>query len=180
MTESERQRHDQFLRLYVENEEALRGFVRALVPTREMAREVMQEVAAVLWRKFDDLATLPDFRRWAFGIARFEALAALRDGARDRARHVFSEQLLAQMAEEAVESADELEAERNALNRCLQKLPDTQRSLVAAAYERGTRIDDLAFRLGRSAMSMYKALHRIRMTLVDCTKRELAKESYHG
>ena len=55
MTPSDSDQHDHFLRLYVENEEALRGFVRSLVPTLEDAREVMQEVAALLWRKFDDL-----------------------------------------------------------------------------------------------------------------------------
>ena len=73
MTALERQRHDRFLRLYVEHEEALRGFVRSLVPTLEDAREVMQEVAAVLWRKFESLESVEDFRRWAFGVARFEA-----------------------------------------------------------------------------------------------------------
>ena len=44
-----------FLRLYIEHEEALCGFVRSLVITREDAREVMQETAAVLWRKFPAL-----------------------------------------------------------------------------------------------------------------------------
>ena len=48
MTPAENERHDLFLRLYVEHEEALNSFVRTLVPTREDAREVMQEVAVVL------------------------------------------------------------------------------------------------------------------------------------
>ena len=47
--------HDQFLRLYVENEEALSGFVRSLVPTREDALDVMQGTAVVLWKKFEKL-----------------------------------------------------------------------------------------------------------------------------
>ncbi len=38
MTHDERENHDHFLRLYVENEEALRGFVRSLVPTLEGMR----------------------------------------------------------------------------------------------------------------------------------------------
>lgn len=175
MTPAEQQRHDQFLKLFIEHEEALRCFVRSLVIGREEAREVMQEVAAVLWRKFDDLASSEDFRKWAFGIARFEALAAARDRARDR--HAFNDELLMQLADEAEESAGHLEAEREALERCLQKLPEAQRTLVATAYERGTRIDELATRLGRTAMSLYKTLHRIRMALVNCTERELAREA---
>ncbi len=175
MTPEEQERHDRFLRLYVAHEEALRGFVRALVVSREQAREVMQEVAAVLWRKFDHLASAEDFRKWAFGIARLEALAAARDHARDR--HVFSETLLQELALEAEESADLFEAERSALQRCVEKLPPPQRALVAAAYESGTRIDEVAARLGRTAMAVYKTLHRIRMALLDCTERELAREA---
>ncbi len=172
MTPDERQRHDTFLRFYVGNEEALRGFVRSLVPTREDAREVMQEVAAVLWRKFDDQAAEEDFRRWAFGVARFEALAFFRDRARDR--HVFSGETIALLAQEAEDQADPLEAERQALNDCLHQLPDDQRALVEAAYAPGVRIDDLAATMGRTAMSLYKLLHRIRMTLVACTGKALA------
>ena len=173
MTPTEQERHDRFLHLFVEHEEALRGFIRALVPTREQSRDVMQEVAAVLWRKFDDLATPEDFRRWAFGIARFEVLSSTRDRARDR--HVFSDELLLQLAHEANESADAFEAERVALERCLAKLPAGQRTLVEAAYDRGARIDKLASRMGRTAMSLYKALHRIRTALLDCTRREMAR-----
>jgi len=173
MTPAEQQRHDRFMCLFMEHEEALRGFVRSLSPGREEAREVMQEVAAVLWRKFDELATAEDFRRWAFGIARFEALAAMRDRARDR--HIFSEELLMQLAEDAEQCANELDAEREALHRCLEKLPEPQRVLITTAYERGTRIDELAVRLGRTAMSLYKTLHRIRLALVDCTRRELSR-----
>ena len=174
MTPAENDKHDQFLRLYVEHEEALNGFVRTLVPTREDAREVMQEVASVLWRKFEELKSPQDFRRWAFGIARFEALALARDRARDR--HVFSDELLMQLVEEAEEAADSMKAEREALEQCLQKLPEAQRSLVEAAYQSGVRIDELAGRLGRTAMSLYKSLHRIRIALMDCTKRVLAQE----
>jgi RNA polymerase sigma-70 factor (ECF subfamily) len=171
MTPSERERHDRFMRLYVGCEEALRGFVRSLVPTREDAGEVMQEVAAVLWRKFDEQASDEDFRRWAFGVARFEALAFFRDRARDR--HVFSDETIRLLAEEAESQADPLEAERRALDDCLRKLPETQRALVTAAYTPGVRIDDLASSMGRTAMSLYKVLHRIRMTMVDCTGRTL-------
>ena len=72
VTPAEQNRNDVFLRLYVANEEALRGFVRSLVPTLEDSREVMQEVAVVLWRKFEDISKPEDFRRWAFGVGNFQ------------------------------------------------------------------------------------------------------------
>jgi len=168
MTAAENDRHDRFLRLYVEQEEALRGFVRSLVPTLEDAREVMQQTAAVLWRKFDDSA---DFRPWAFGVAKFEALAFLRDRARDR--HLFGDEVLALLEAEALEAARSSEQEERALEECLQKLPAAQRELVETAYAPGVRMDELARSAGRTPMALYKSLHRIRMALVDCVQLTL-------
>ena len=168
MTAAENDRHDRFLRLYVEQEEALRGFVRSLVPTLEDAREVMQQTAAVLWRKFDDSA---DFRPWAFGVAKFEALAFLRDRARDR--HLFGDEVLALLEAEALEAARSSEQEEQALEQCLQKLPAAQRELVETAYAPGVRMDELARSAGRTPMALYKSLHRIRMALVDCVQLTL-------
>lgn len=166
--------HADFLRLYVEHEPSLRGFVRSLVPTLEDANDVMQEAAMALWKRFGSLDAPENFRRWAFGVARLEALEFLRKKSRDR--HVFGEDLLAQLADDAEEMADQFVEERKALDVCLQKLPSDQRSLVEAAYAPGVRMDELATRIGRTAMAVYKSLHRIRMMLTDCTKRELSKE----
>jgi RNA polymerase sigma-70 factor, ECF subfamily len=175
VTQTERERQDDFLRLYVEHEEALRGFVRSLVPTLEDAREVMQEVAAVLWRKFEALESVADFRRWAFGVARFEAFNYNR--ARQRERLVFDDELLGLLAQEAEDEATNQEMEAKALEHCLQKLPEAQRALVHAAYAPGVRIDELARASGRSAMALYKSLHRIRIALIECTRLVLAKEA---
>jgi len=162
----DQKKNEQFLRYYVENEEALRGFVRSLVPTLEDSREVMQDVAAVLWRKFDDLDSPENFRRWAFGVAKFGALAFRRDRARDR--HIFSDNLIALLEDEAAEAGEHDRREERALEACLTKLPKAQRALVETAYAQGVRIDEMAKESGRTPMSLYKSLHRIRMVLADC------------
>ena len=171
MTIEDNGRHRHFLGLYVEHEQALRGFVRSLVPTLEDAREVMQETAAVLWKKFDESV---DFRPWAFGVARFEALAFMRDRARDR--HVFGEEVLALLEAEALEAAELSRQEEKALEQCLDKLTSAQRALVETAYAPGVRIDELARASGRTAMSLYKSLHRLRMTLADCVRLSLKEK----
>jgi RNA polymerase sigma-70 factor (ECF subfamily) len=174
MTPSENDRHDLFLRLYVEHEEALHGFVRTLVPTRDDAREVMQEVAVVAWRRFEELTDTKDFRRWAFGVAKFKALAFARDQMRDRL--VFDPEVMDLLAAEIETEADTLHAEREALDECLGKLEPAQRKLLDAAYAPGVRMDALAVSLGRSPMAFYKTLHRIRLVLMDCTQRVLKRE----
>ena len=88
---ADREQHDQFLRLFMVHEDALRLFIRSLLFNQEESREVMQEVAIVLWRKFDDSLDSPSFRRWAFGVARMEVLAFHRDRARDR--HIFGDDI---------------------------------------------------------------------------------------
>ena len=55
------------------------------------------------------------------------------------------------------------------------KFETAQRTLLETAYAPGARIDALAA-AGRSSMSFYKALHRIRLALMDCTQRVLARE----
>ncbi len=174
MPETDFQTHAPFLRLYVEHEPALRGYVRSLMPTLQDAQDVMQEVAAALWKRFHTLSAHEDFRRWAFGVARLESLEFLRKCRRDR--HVFGDDFFNLLAAEAEDAADDLAAERRALDTCLQKLPGEQRTLVEKAYAPGVRMDELAARLGRSAMAVYKSLHRIRGALIECTQKELAKE----
>lgn len=170
----DRDKNDQFLRLYVENEESLRGFVRSLVPTLDDSREVMQDVAAVLWRKFDDLDSPENFRRWAFGVAKFEALAFRRDRARDR--HIFSDNLIALLEDEAATAGEQSRREERALEDCLTKLPEAQRALVETAYAPGVRIDEIAKESGRTPMSLYKSLQRIRMSLADCIQEFSRRE----
>ena len=170
---SEHERHAQFLRHYAESEVALHTFVRSLVPTRQMASEVMQDVILVLWEKFDAAA---DFQGWAFGVAKNVALRHLRRQSRDR--HVFDDELVNQLADDAVALVPVHDGHREALERCLDKLPAAQRELVLTAYTKGTRMDELATRRGQSPMALYKLLHRIRQALLECVERTLAKEEH--
>ncbi len=163
--------NERFFRLYAEHEVALHTFVRSLLPTREDAAEVMQEVMVALWRGADAAA---EFRPWAFGVARNQALIHLRKRKRDR--HVFDDELVNRLADLAVAQEPRHLAEREALESCLQKLPASQRELVLTAYTKGTRMDDLAGRRGQTPMSLYKLLHRIRQSLLDCVERTLARE----
>ena len=106
-------------------------------------------------------------------MARYEAMAYLRDRARDR--HVFDVELVGRLADDAEAAQQRHEAQREALNTCLQKLPEAQRSLVLAAYAIGTRIDEFATQRGQTAMSLYKLLHRIRQALLECVRRTIAR-----
>lgn len=174
MSDFDSAKHDSFLRLYASHEPALRGFVRSLVPTRNDASDVMQEIAIVLWRKFEELDSPTNFRPWAFGVARYEVLAWRRDKARDK--HLFSDDMSNLLADEAETQSDQSENQRRALEFCLKKLPGEREHLMRRAYDGETRIDSLAAEMNRTAMSLYKVLHRLRMKLVTCTESYLQRE----
>jgi RNA polymerase sigma-70 factor (ECF subfamily) len=168
---SDQPSHDQFLRLYAAHEAVLHMFVRSMVPTRDEASEVMQEVIVVLWQKF---AGVREFRPWAFGVARNVALRHLERRKRDR--HVFDDELAARLADLAALDEPRHLDEREALEHCLEKLPAAQRELVLTAYTKGTRMDELAAARGQTPMSLYKVLHRLRQALLECVQRSLAQE----
>ena len=90
------ERDTRFLRLYAESEGSIRAFVRSLVPTRQMASEVMQDVILVLWQKYGEAL---DFKSWSLGVARNVILQHLRRVSRDR--HVFDDALVNQLADAA-------------------------------------------------------------------------------
>ena len=163
--------HDQFLRLYAEQEQALHGYVRSMLPDRHEASEVMQEVIVTLWQKFEGA---DDFRKWSFGVARMKVLHHLQRRMRDR--HVFSEELVQQLADRQAELESRHTTQREALEHCLEKLPQGQRELVITAYTKDTRMDDLAAQRGETAMALYKKLHRIRQALLECVRRTLTQE----
>ncbi len=101
--------HEQFLTLFTSNEPAIRAYVRRLV----------------LWKKFRELDQPNDFRKWSFGVARYETLAWLRDKARDRL--VLADDVLHTVAHESGQDEERLSAQREALEGCLEKLPKEQR-----------------------------------------------------
>ncbi len=174
MNEEPATRHEQFLRHYSAHEPAIRAFVRRLVPARTDVPDVMQEVALVLWKKFENLPDPDDFRRWAFGVAKYESLAWFRDKRRDRL--VLAEDVLEQLAQDATALEPVLDSHRVGLDSCLEKLPAEQRALLLAAYEPGARIQEIAERSRRTVGGFYQWLHRVRLQLLNCVRRGITLE----
>lgn len=166
--------HEQFLMLFTANEPAIRAYVRRLVPSRADAMDVMQGIALVLWRKFDALRDPDEFRPWAFTVAKYEALAWLRDKARSRI--VLADDVLELVADRSAQQEERLSAQRDALAECLGKMPARQRELVLAAYSPDIQIQNVAKRSGRTVAAFYQWLHRTRSRLLECTRRTLQME----
>ena len=169
---SEKDKHTCFLGLFTANEASIHGYVRRLVYKREDAMDVMQKIAIVLWKKFDQLQSDNDFRKWSFGVARFEVLAWRRDLARERERLVLSTETIELMAEELDRKAEQLDLEKEAiLQHCLGKLKIDQRSALQDMYDDESNTPALAQKFGKSITGFYQWIYRIRQRLTECAKQ---------
>lgn len=165
--------HGDFLRLFTAHELAIRAHVRRLVPTRVDADDVMQEVAVVLWQKFEVFRPDGDFRSWAFGVVRYEVLAWRRDKARDRL--MLRGDLIELLAGEALEDESRLARQRDLLTKCLDSLDPRQRDLLLAAYQPTTTIQDVARDSGRTIGGFYQWIHRMKRLLLECVRERMKR-----
>jgi len=183
--------HDDFLRLFTFSEPNLRAFIRRLISNPSDASEVSQNTAIVLWQKFDyfverhaeyESKPVPKeeleihFSKWAMKVARFEVLSWRRDKARDR--HVFSETFFETLIQESEELDENLEKQRLALKRCLDKLTEERRAQILEAYSARNKPQEIALRTGKTVNAFYQWMHRIRHSLLKCAKKDLIKEVY--
>ena len=169
--ENAEDKHACFLGLFTAHESSIHAYVRRLVYRREDASDVMQKIAIILWKKFDQLKSAKEFRKWSFGVARYEVLAWRRDLARERERLVLSTETIELMAVEMDRKAEQLDLEREAiLQHCLNKLKKEQRSALQEMYMDESNTPTLAQKFGKSTTGFYQWIYRIRQNLSKCAK----------
>lgn len=171
----ESSRHEEFVTLYVRHEAAVFSFVLTLVSQTADAEDIVQRASVTMWRCFDKFETGTNFRAWAFQIAKNESLNHMAKMKRDR--HVFSEKLVAMLADQVEERADDLDARRRALDFCVEKLTKDDRKMVEGCYAEGSTIRSFADQAGDSANKVYKRLNRVRGGLLKCIERQLGLEA---
>jgi RNA polymerase sigma-70 factor (ECF subfamily) len=167
--------YERFVALFVAHEGRLRAFVRALLPSWDDVDDVMQETSLVAWRKFVQFEPGSNFMAWAAAIARFEAMRVMRTRSRERA--MLADDVLDLLASDAVAVADNLERERAALTRCVQKLRPPEQQLLRLAYQPGVRFNEVASQVGKSVQACYKTIQRLRSRLAECVAQQLQEES---
>ncbi len=165
----------EFIAHVTRSQRTLHAFLLTMVRSAADAEDVLQETNIVLWRKAAEFDPAREFLPWAMRVAQLQAMAHLKK--RQRARVTFDDELLALVAEEAVEEAAEFDPRRVALAGCLQKLDTAQRALVAQRYEPGGSVNAMAEARGTTPKALSEMLRRIRQTLLLCIERTLAQEA---
>lgn len=172
---SEEERRAAFARVFAQHDRWLYAYLMTLLGNPSHAEEVFQEVCVVLWREYHKFDLTTNFMKWASVIA-LNQVRKFRRGLR-RNQAWLSETALELLAEDAVEKAELLEARRQALHGCLQRLGESDRELIQTCYsDTDGTIKEAAHKLNRPVNTAYKALNRIRRALHDCINRRLARE----
>jgi RNA polymerase sigma-70 factor (ECF subfamily) len=165
-----------FLRLFLQNERRLYAYILTLLPNRADADDLLQDASLVMWDKFDERHPPDDFTAWACRVAYFKVLDFYKKTHRSRVR--FSQAMVERVADTAVEHAAvlQLDARREALAGCIEKLSPRDRDLLTRRLAEGATTQSTAAQVGRSVEAVYKAMAKIRQALFDCVTRTLAQE----
>ena len=142
-------------------------FIRSMVFNKEEARDILQDVNIILYKKQSYYVQGTNFKSWAFTIARFECLNYLKRIKKNNSISIDNE-LEEKLANEAEEMAEEANPHLKALKNCMQKLSDSAKRLVAIRYNSKTTLEDAAEEQNTTPGALKLKLYRIRAKLKKC------------
>ena len=171
----ENQKREEFTQCWLEAEPSVSAYVCASISGFHDAEDVVQRIAQELARRFDEYDASRPFVGWALWIAKSRVIDFFR--AQDRARLVFSDELLGQLANTIARQADGRSHRREALEACLDELPPKSRRLLDLRYVEELSADEMAQEIRSTSGSVRVLLSRVRTALANCIERCLAMEN---
>ena len=163
----------EFLRLLLDAQPQIYAYIRAQVPHRPDAEDVLQDTVATLWESFDKFVPGSNFLAWAYATARYKVFHFRRHKS-DLSG--FSESFIELVADQAEEMSGEIVAMQDALAECLQKLRTSDREVVEKCYGTDSTIASVANDLGKPVDTVKSILRRSRHGLYDCIQRTMSRE----
>ena len=143
---------------------AVHALVRRIVPTKEEAEEVAQDVFLKAYRHLGCFDGRSSFRTWIYRIACNAALSAVR--AKRPRRSLFDDRRVAALpAEEDAEERILTERQLEQLDRALERLEPAERALIHLHYLDEQPVAACARIFGLTETNVKVRLHRIRKKL---------------
>ena len=162
-----------FIRLFAPVQNQLLMYIRSLLPNFSDADDLLQEVAATAWNKFDDFdESKGAFKSWIFGMARNKVMHSKR-------RYLRTQNLLNEVqmlkaesyfSEKGTQHADE---RQNALQECMAELSTEQKQLILSRDRDKKKSYELGDMLKRSAEQIRIQLYRLRKVLKGCVNEKV-------
>lgn len=167
-----------FVSLFLADQRRIHRYIVTLLGRQQDAEDLLQETAAVLWRKFGEFQPGTSFYAWSCRTAYLNVLEYRRK--RGREATLLDADVIEKLASYyGTEEATYGEIQISALETCLDKLTSKDRQLVERCYTSAKiRAKQIAAELGRPADSVYRSLGRIRRTLLECIRRAAAAQEH--
>ena len=153
---------------------SLYGYAMKLLADSEHAREVLAETNLTLWQKRAEFEPGTSFFAWSSRVTYYEAMAYRKRMQRDRL--YFDDDVVALLADESQDTADDDPRALDALAHCMGVATAQDRELIEKRYVEGLPAREIAADVGRSSHAISQALYRIRMSLRHCIERVLSSE----
>lgn len=157
----------------------LLAYILSMVSDHKLAEDIAQQSFLIAYRKIDSLKDPEAFPAWLRGIARLEALAALRR--RDREFPV--EPLVLQQLDEAYRRFEEQrpaetwEERFHLVEECFDRLPEALQTVCRLHYFEGQKAWQIAETLALNLTAVLKRLERARNALRDCVRSKLVNDA---
>ena len=164
--------NNEFVSLFLADQRRIHRYIVMLLSSQQDADDLLQETAAVLWRKFKEFERGTSFFSWASRTAYLLVLEYRRRKQREVAP--LDEDVLELFVQLSSGDDSVLEVRMAALEQCLNKLTPNDRHLIERCYSGELSGRELALELKRPEKSIYRSLGRVRRTLIECVRRLLA------
>ena len=174
MDSGENERRTEFARLWHLAEPSVSAYVFAAVSRFHDAEDVLQQIAEEVARRFDQYDPDRPFLGWVLWIAKSRVIDFYRRHRRDQVS--LTEEHLDRLVDVITDQASLRSVRREALENCLEDLPERSRRLIDLKYVDGLPSIEIARNVDSTAGSVRVLLTRIRNALADCIQRRLSLE----
>ena len=169
-------KRDRVLKEALECRTALMAYARSLLGDYAAAEDTVQEAMLVVVKKFDVFREGTSMLAWCRSIVRLEVLRLKQQRQRERS---LAERLLDDAIDAAFDECqtaqprEDAESWRQALERCLQRVPERGRAVLTARF-----VDELSYRqigerVGMALEAVRKALFRLKKQVRSCVETSL-------
>jgi len=172
--QSENDRREVFAQHWVAAEPSVSAYVFAVISGFHDAEDLVQQIAQETARRFDQYDPERPFLGWALWITKSRVIDFYRQRSRDQL--VFSDDLLKRLGDVIVSREASRNDRREALEHCLDHLPERSRKLLDLRYAQDTSSHKIAEVIGSTTGSIRVTLTRIRDRLADCVQQRMAVE----
>lgn len=158
--------------LWARAEPIIRVYIASALGDSHLMEDTIQDIATVVTEKFCEFEQDRDFSRWVLGIARHRVSKTIRGKVRDR--HVFSTEMIGELAGIVDEVRPEYDSRKGALKHCLAQLKGRSRRMIEMRYQWGKQVQSIAEELGMSRVAVSGVLLRCRKALARCIEHRLS------